>query len=113
MKYFRLLILVLCGCRTLDKKIIERSAAPVSPIVSFSNSSEAVMLPLVMIVPINQNTIEIACTESYFTNNSWSAWVSQDMQTWWEFPQSCPENRRICFIPGASNTFVRLVGVPL
>jgi hypothetical protein len=66
----------------------------------------------VTVVPVNQCTIEIACSQSDFTNNTWSAWVSQDMQTWWEFPQSCPGNRRICFIRGATNTFVRLVGTP-
>jgi hypothetical protein len=106
------LLMLLCGCRTLDKKIIERSAAPVSPLASFSNSSEVAIQPVV-VVPINQNYIEIACSDMDFTNNAWSAWVSQDMQVWWEFPQSCPENRRIGFIPGAANTFVRLVGVPL
>jgi hypothetical protein len=66
-----------------------------------------------MVVLVNQSTIEISCPNSVFTNNSWSAWVSQDMQTWWEFPQSCPENRRICFISGITNTFVRLVGTSI
>jgi hypothetical protein len=117
MKYLLpFILLMLCGCRALDKKIVQMSAAPVpSPLFSMENRSELITVPEVVTLVLDANDQSLLAV-NYSprmdpTKFEWRAEVSPDLRRWFYFYQF--ENSPTIEFPRFQpNTFVRLVGVP-